>query len=109
MSKRNLPGSGCLLNSDCSNAMEHAYRFREATIGVDGGFDGEEVVLTVTDEGSWREKRDSDRGRGLDLIRALMDDVEVEPGDSGTTVRMHKRLARPAPAGAAEESAAASS
>jgi serine phosphatase RsbU (regulator of sigma subunit)/anti-sigma regulatory factor (Ser/Thr protein kinase) len=93
----------------CSNAMEHAYRFREATIDVDGTFDGSEVVLTVSDHGSWREKRDSDRGRGLDLIRALMDDVEVEPGEKGTLVRMRKRLSQATAAvepDAAEETAA---
>jgi len=90
----------------CSNAMEHAYRFREATIDVDGTFDGSEVVLTVTDRGTWREKRDSDRGRGLDLIRALMDDVEVEPGEKGTVVRMRKRLSQ-APAVAEAPEAAA--
>ena len=84
----------------CSNAMEHAYRFREATIDVDGEFDGEEVRVTVADRGAWREKRDSDRGRGLDLIRALMDSVEVEPGEAGTTVRIRKRLAEPAPTAA---------
>jgi anti-sigma regulatory factor (Ser/Thr protein kinase) len=87
----------------CSNAMEHAYRFREATIDVDGEFDGEEVRVTVSDHGAWREKRDSDRGRGLDLIRALMDQVEVTPSDTGTIVRISKRLAEPVPtpAGAA--------
>ncbi|HEY0631802.1 MAG TPA: SpoIIE family protein phosphatase [Thermoleophilaceae bacterium] len=79
----------------CSNAMEHGYRFREATIDVNAEFDGSEVVLTVADTGGWREQRDSDRGRGLDLIRALMDSVEVEPGAEGTVVRMRKRLAEP--------------
>jgi PAS domain S-box-containing protein len=87
----------------CSNAMEHAYRFREATIDVDGEFDGEEVRVTITDQGAWREKRDSDRGRGLDLIRALMDEVEVTPSESGTSVRISKRLAEPAPAPAHAE------
>ncbi len=79
----------------CSNAMEHGYRFREASIDVDAEFDGAEVLLTVTDSGGWREKRASDRGRGLDLIRALMDEVEVDPSETGTTVRMRKRLAEP--------------
>jgi anti-sigma regulatory factor (Ser/Thr protein kinase) len=75
--------------------MEHGYRFREATVDVSAEFDGEEVVLTITDSGGWREKRDSDRGRGLDLIRALMDSVELTPSDEGTVVRMTKRLAEP--------------
>jgi PAS domain S-box-containing protein len=79
----------------CSNAMEHGYRFREATIDVSAEFDGSEVVLVVRDSGGWREKRDSDRGRGLDLIRALMDSVEVDASDDGTVVRMTKRLAAP--------------
>jgi anti-sigma regulatory factor (Ser/Thr protein kinase) len=51
--------------------------------------------LVVRDSGGWREKRDSDRGRGLDLIRALMDSVEVDASDDGTVVRMTKRLAAP--------------
>jgi anti-sigma regulatory factor (Ser/Thr protein kinase) len=79
----------------CSNAMEHGYRFREAMIDVDAEFDGEAVQLTIADSGGWREKRDSDRGRGLELIHALMDEVEVSPGDGGTVVRMRKRLAEP--------------
>jgi PAS domain S-box-containing protein len=79
----------------CSNAMEHGYRFREATVDVNAEFDGSEVVLTIADSGGWRDQRDSDRGRGLDLIRALMDSVEVEPGDEGTIVRLRKRLSAP--------------
>jgi anti-sigma regulatory factor (Ser/Thr protein kinase) len=75
--------------------MEHGYRFRDAVIDVDAEFDGEHVQLTVSDSGGWREKRDSDRGRGLELIRALMDEVEVAAGEDGTVVRMRKRLAEP--------------
>jgi anti-sigma regulatory factor (Ser/Thr protein kinase) len=62
---------------------------------VDAEFDGEYVQLTIADTGGWREQRDSDRGRGLELIRALMDEVEVSPGEGGTVVRMRKRLAEP--------------
>jgi PAS domain S-box-containing protein len=90
----------------CSNAMEHGYHFREATVDVNAEFDGSEVLVTIADSGGWREQRDDDRGRGLDLIRALMDSVEVEPGDDGTVVRMRKRLADPVADPAATASAA---
>ena len=33
-------------------------------------------------------------GRGIVLMRALMDDVELDPGPEGTTVRMRRRLGR---------------
>ena len=46
----------------------------------------------VRDTGGWREPRKSDRGRGLDLMRALMDEVELEAGDAGTTVRMRRKI-----------------
>ena len=85
-----------------SNAMEHAYRFREATIDVDAAVAGDEVVITVSDKGAWREQRKSERGRGLNLIRALMDNVELEPSDEGTTVRMSKRLSKVAARKAAD-------
>jgi PAS domain S-box-containing protein len=90
----------------CSNAMEHGYRFREALIDVNAEFDGEDVRVTISDRGGWREKRSSDRGRGLDLIRALMDEVALDAGDRGTVVRMRKRLAEPvAPPGLGETAA----
>jgi PAS domain S-box-containing protein len=83
-----------------SNAMEHGYRFREAIVEVDASYSDGEVSITVADKGGWREKRDNDRGRGLEMIRALMDAVEVDPGVDGTTVRMRRRLngRTPAPA-----------
>jgi PAS domain S-box-containing protein len=87
-----------------SNAMEHAYRFREATIDVDAEVAGDEVVITISDRGGWREPRDSDRGRGLNLIRALMDSVELDPTTDGTTIRMTKRLSKAAARRAADSS-----
>ncbi len=37
-----------------------------------------------------------DRGLGLELMRRLVDDVDVQSGPNGTTVRLRKRLAKPA-------------
>ncbi len=75
------------------NAIEHAYGPAEAEFDLgatirDGAFEAE-----VRDSGSWREPReDDDRGRGLAIIKALMDDVEVTSNPSGTTVRMRRSL-----------------
>jgi hypothetical protein len=48
------------------------------------------VMVTVTDHGRWREPRATTRGRGLPLMRALMDGVEVQPGAHGTTVTLRR-------------------
>jgi anti-sigma regulatory factor (Ser/Thr protein kinase) len=49
----------------------------------------------VRDFGAWRSPREGDRGRGLSLMRALMDTVDVVPGPEGTTVRMRRTLLDP--------------
>ena len=36
-----------------------------------------ELVATVRDSGSWRDKRGEHRGRGLNIIEQLMDEVQV--------------------------------
>ncbi|MDT7742521.1 MAG: serine/threonine-protein kinase RsbW [Actinomycetota bacterium] len=54
------------------------------------------VTIVVTDDGHWRSPTTgpTSRGRGLTLMESLTD-VEVEHGDAGTTVTMHRALARP--------------
>ena len=79
----------------CANAAEHAYRGLEpgpmsvtAAVDVDG-------VLTVTvhDQGTWRppDRDPGDRGRGLLIMRQLVDGVTLVE-DHGTTVRLSFRL-----------------
>ena len=47
------------------------------------------LELSVSDDGRWRHPRPDDaRGRGLELVRALVRDLDVEQGEGGTTVRM---------------------
>lgn len=78
-----------------ANAAEHGLagdRARSVLLEawvVPGG--QEEVVLEVHDDGRWRDGRsDPDRGRGLRIMRALVDDLEVRT-EEGTTVRMRRR------------------
>ena len=77
-----------------TNAIEHAGTGNGALFEVSGRRDGPEIELSVRDHGSWRSERDDDQGRGLDLMRTLMDTVAVEPGEEGTTVSLRRRLAQ---------------
>jgi PAS domain S-box-containing protein len=77
-----------------TNAIEHAGAGDVAGFAVSGRLEGDEVEIAVRDRGSWREQRDGDQGRGLDLMRTLMDTVAIEPSPQGTTVSLRRRLGR---------------
>jgi anti-sigma regulatory factor (Ser/Thr protein kinase) len=50
------------------------------------------VELRVSDRGRWRAPRGRHGGRGLTLIRALVDDLRIDQRATGTTVTMRRRL-----------------
>jgi PAS domain S-box-containing protein len=80
----------------CTNAIEHAGAGPDETISFVAVLDDGEVEVTVRDRGHWRDQRPpSDQGRGLDLIDALMDDVQLETSPSGTVIRLRRRLSEP--------------
>jgi anti-sigma regulatory factor (Ser/Thr protein kinase)/putative methionine-R-sulfoxide reductase with GAF domain len=76
-----------------TNAIEHAYGAREASFVVRCQHDGPLVTITVSDLGRWRAARAEGRGRGLELIRSLVDTVQIDSDEHGTVVRMTTRLA----------------
>jgi len=81
----------------CTNAIEHAGAGPDETISFLAVLEDGEVEVTVRDRGHWRDQRPpSDQGRGLDLIEALMDDVQLETSPSGTVIRLRRRLTEPA-------------
>lgn len=75
-----------------TNAIEHAGAAGGASFEVSGRLRGAEVEIAVRDHGRWRPLREGDQGRGLALMRALMDTVEVSPSPQGTTVRLRRAL-----------------
>jgi anti-sigma regulatory factor (Ser/Thr protein kinase) len=78
-----------------ANALEHAYGPGRATFELEASEEGGEVRITVRDTGSWRPAKESERGRGLMLMRALVDSVEVAAApDGGTEVILRRRLGR---------------
>jgi anti-sigma regulatory factor (Ser/Thr protein kinase)/putative methionine-R-sulfoxide reductase with GAF domain len=78
----------------CTNAVEHAYSPAPAEFTLTARADRGLLTFVVTDVGQWREPRGQDRGRGLTIIRAAMDDVEVDSSETGTAIVMRRRIAR---------------
>ncbi|MGO4443279.1 SpoIIE family protein phosphatase [Mycobacterium sp. 2YAF39] len=80
-----------------SNSIEHGHREQTGgTVSLRAIVLADRLHLTVVDTGSWIPPQDdpnSHRGRGLMLMRALMQDVSIEPSKTGTTVHMHTRIA----------------
>jgi len=75
-----------------TNAIEHAGASSGAPFEVLGRLRGREIDITVRDYGAWRAPRADDRGRGLSLMEALMDQVDVTPTPEGTSVRLRRVL-----------------
>jgi len=80
----------------CANAVEHAYGPGGSEYEVEVATIGDRITLAVRDTGQWREPRGTNRGRGLTLMKGLMDSVDLERSESGTVLRMTRQLGREA-------------
>ena len=78
----------------CSNAVRHAYVDCEGTISVHLRYDEGLLTINVSDSGRWSEPDPvpDDGGRGLEMIRELVDDMHVHGTPYGTTVVMAKQV-----------------
>jgi PAS domain S-box-containing protein len=79
-----------------TNAIEHAGTANGTRFAVSGRREDDTVEIEIRDRGSWRREREDDHGRGIALMRTLMDTVSVEPGEAGTRVSLRRRLGDPA-------------
>jgi serine phosphatase RsbU (regulator of sigma subunit)/anti-sigma regulatory factor (Ser/Thr protein kinase) len=78
----------------CNNAIEHAYRNQGGTIRLSLSLEDGLLRIHVEDRGLWRldSDRGVERGRGLPIMRGVMDSVEIERRSGGTLVRFEQRL-----------------
>ena len=82
-------------NEACMNVVEHAYEgMSPGEFAVEGYLDGDTVVIIVRDLGRWTEVQARGRGRGLKVMEALMDSVQLSFSADGTVVVMRRALAR---------------
>jgi GAF domain-containing protein/anti-sigma regulatory factor (Ser/Thr protein kinase) len=77
-----------------ANAIEHGHRHSPTgVISLRVIALSDQVQFTVADTGSWKPPQSNTRrGRGISLMRALMQDVAINPGSTGTTVHLSARI-----------------
>lgn len=80
----------------CANAIEHGHRHTPGdTVRLRAETLTDALHLTVTDTGRWKTPQpeaNPHRGRGVTLMRALMQTVHITSDQAGTTVDMHTRI-----------------
>ncbi|OBK40987.1 stage II sporulation protein E [Mycobacterium sp. 1245111.1] len=79
------------VNEAVANSIEHGYQDRKlGKIRLKAENDGARVRIKITDKGSWKplSSEPGTRGRGLLLIRAVSDWLEMDCTPKGTTVDM---------------------
>jgi serine/threonine-protein kinase RsbW len=95
------------LTEACGNAVRHAYAGTPGDVSVVFEIEDERLLMTVEDRGEGirapdsladdeqRPMRPLESGMGMPIIRAIVDELVVEPGADGrgTRVRMIKNLA----------------
>ncbi|MGV0850747.1 SpoIIE family protein phosphatase [Mycolicibacterium phlei] len=79
-----------------ANSIEHGHRDgRGGTVTLRATVLADRLDVTVVDTGVWKPVHfdpAAHRGRGIALMRALMSDVSIDPGDGGTTTTMSARI-----------------
>ncbi len=79
-----------------ANAIEHGHRGRpEGIISLRATALADGLQVSVIDSGVWKIPRQVPteyRGRGISLIRCLVQDLSIHSDDSGTTVHMYARI-----------------
>ncbi|MEB3982761.1 SpoIIE family protein phosphatase [Mycobacterium sp. 663a-19] len=84
-----------VINEACTNCVEHAYRGHPVgSMLLEAKATDGEIRARVTDTGSWKKPAadPGNSGRGLVLMRALSNAMEIDTSPTGTTVDISFRL-----------------
>ncbi|OBK31101.1 stage II sporulation protein E [Mycobacterium asiaticum] len=84
-----------VVSEACTNCVEHAYVGHETgRIVLEMDVNGDVIRARITDTGSWKPPAadPGNSGRGLPLMRAMSESMEVERSGDGTTIEVVFRL-----------------
>jgi serine phosphatase RsbU (regulator of sigma subunit)/anti-sigma regulatory factor (Ser/Thr protein kinase) len=77
-----------------ANAVEHAYGPAGGMILISATVETDLVDVRVRDSGTWRtSSRGGGLGKGLQVMRSLMDEVHIESSEHGSLVTLRRKTA----------------
>ena len=77
----------------CANAIQHPVRPARHGFEVEGTRTDDGIEIIVRDFGGWRSgEPTANRGRGLSMMRELMDDVEIVSDHNETRIVMRRAV-----------------
>lgn len=87
-------------NEACTNSIEHGITAPTGLVRLVAAATATELTLTVSDTGAWKPPQtgSEQRGRGITMMRAVVDSLSIEHDAEGTVVRMRTDLTRQAAA-----------
>jgi anti-anti-sigma factor len=77
-----------------TNVVEHAYTSTGGQVGVEASVRQGVARIVVRDRGRWRPSRPDEGGRGLLMMQALVEKVDVVSGPGGTEILLTHRVGR---------------
>ena len=85
------------VNEAAANAVEHGSASASDEVRLRANAEDGELAVYVADAGRYlpmpsAEPDLDERGRGLLVMKLLMDEVDVRPSDRGTVIRLSRRL-----------------
>jgi anti-sigma regulatory factor (Ser/Thr protein kinase) len=76
-----------------ANAVEHAYDDTHGIVRLRAAIDDDAITVAVEDQGRWKPPTVNDeRGRGLPIMRALMDSVAIESDDHRKAIHLRRTM-----------------
>jgi anti-sigma regulatory factor (Ser/Thr protein kinase) len=82
------------ISEACNNAIEHAYHLEPGVIHLLLEHREGTLAMRIEDRGGWHPTAPSfERGRGIPLMRAVMDMTTIEHDEHGTSVTLSRLLA----------------
>jgi Histidine kinase-like ATPase domain len=77
------------------NAIQHAYPAAPGTVEIRFWVEAHIAYLEIIDTGQWRSEESAQVGRGVDLMRHLVEAVLIRQGRAGTRVLVCQPLTAP--------------